>query len=63
MHYAHFRDPGIFAGSCAVEADGKAERYLCLAATWASDPSWNEKPEAVEYALFKHGQKPRRRRT
>ncbi len=63
MHYAHFRDPGMFTGSCAVEVGCKAERYLCLSATWASDSSWNEKPEVVEYALFKHGQKLRRRRT
>jgi len=38
------------------------ERYLCLAATWASDPKWNEKPEVVEYALFKQGQKLQRSR-
>jgi hypothetical protein len=38
------------------------ERYLCLAATWASDPSWNEAPEIVEYALFKQGQELRRGR-
>jgi hypothetical protein len=36
------------------------KRYLCLAATWASDSSWNEKPEVIEYALFRHGQKLRR---
>lgn len=38
------------------------ERYLCLAATWAAEASWNEKPEVVEYALFEHGRKLRRER-
>ena len=38
------------------------ERYLCLAATWAADASWNEAPEVVEYALFRRGQKLRRDR-
>jgi hypothetical protein len=31
-------------------------RYLNLAACWSRDPHWNGTPEAVEYALFTHGQ-------
>lgn len=38
------------------------ERYLRLAARWAAEASWNEKPEVVEYALFEHGRKLRRER-
>jgi Putative 8-oxoguanine DNA glycosylase OGG-like protein len=37
------------------------ERYLCLAATWAADPSLSEKPELVKYALFKRGRELRRK--
>jgi hypothetical protein len=29
--------------------------YLQLAKAWTADPTWAQKPDAVEYALFQRG--------